>query len=115
MLIQINTHPDLLQIERLTQKLFRRLTETQDAAKDKVREFLTGSNSTIVDRVLRDYVTSLETKIEMELRHDDEAWFSGLSTKFQTKEAAMKASAQSRIRNYYQKLKEYVVEQVLCV
>ena len=66
----------------------------------------------MVNRVLLDYVNSLELNIDLENREEDELWFESLPNKFQTKEAVMRAGAQSRIRNYYQKMKEYVIDKV---
>lgn len=102
---------DLANFHKLTQKIFSRVHEKETVGRDVARELLTGDNSEMVNRVLLDYVGSLESNIHLETRGEDESWFDGLATKFQTKMEVMRAGAQTRIRNYYQKTREYVHEQ----
>lgn len=104
---------DLANFHKLTQKIFSRVHEKETVGRDVARELLTGDNSEMVNRVLLDYVGSLESNIHLETRGEDESWFDGLATKFQTKMEVMRAGAQTRIRNYYQKTREYVLEQVM--
>lgn len=99
---------DLLQLQRLTQKIFNQFSERQTIVAEEVQDFLTSDDSEIVNRALLDYVSSLQSNIDLEFREEDELWFENLPKKFQTKEAVMKERAQCRIRNYYQKMKEYV-------
>lgn len=102
---------DLSQVEKLTREISQKLSLRNIQAWEEVQKFLTGDNSEIVNRVLLDYINTLQLNIDQETREEDEAWFDGLPNKFRTKEAVMRAGAQSRIRNYYHKTNQYVDEQ----
>lgn len=102
----------MLQLQELTQRISKKLAEQQNHVMEKVRQFLCGENSEAVNRALLDYISSLESTIQFETRKDDHGWFDGLHKKYQTKEAVMKDGAKTRIKNYYQKTREYMLEQV---
>ena len=103
---------DFLQLQLLTQRISQKLAEQQNNVSEDVRQFLRGENSEVVNRALLDYLSSLESNIHLETREEDYGWFNGLHEKYQTKEAVMKDGARTRIRNYYQKTREYMLEQV---
>ena len=103
---------DFLQLQLLTQRISKRLSEQQNNLLEGVRRFLSGDNSEIINRALLDYISSLESNIHLESREEDSGWFDGLHQKYQTKEAVMKDGAKTRIKNYYQKTREYMLEQV---
>ena len=58
--------------------------------------------------VMAEVISRLSENIDAEERGDDEAWFEGFTTKYQTKSSALKAAAQSRIRKYLFTTKEYI-------
>ena len=103
---------DFLQLQKLTQRISKKLAERQDNMSEKVKQLLIGENSEVVNRALLDYVASLDSSLELESRQDDGEWFNGLHEKYQTKEAVMKDGAKTRIKNYYQKTREHLLEQV---
>jgi DNA fragmentation factor beta subunit len=104
---------DFVQLQILTQRIFKKLAEGQCNISEKVKQFLSGENSEVVNRALLDYISSLDAKIQLETRQEDGDWFNGLPEKYETKEAVMKDGAKTRIRNYYQKTREYMLlEQV---
>ena len=103
---------DFLQLQKLTQRISKKLAEQQDNISEKVKELLSGENSEVVNRALRDYISLLDSNVHLESRQDDQEWFNGLHKKYQTKEAVMKHGAKARIGNYYQKTREYLFEQV---
>jgi hypothetical protein len=103
---------DFLQLQLLTQRISKKIGERQNSISEEVKQLLSGENSEVVNRALLDYISSLDSSIQFETRQDDCHWFNGLHEKYQTKEAVMKDGAKSRIKNYYQKTREYLLEQV---
>ena len=103
---------DFLQLQLLTQRISKKLAEGQNNISENVRQLLRGENSEVVNRALIDYISSLDSNIELESREEDCSWFEGLHDKYQTKEEVMKDGAKTRIKNYYQKTREYMLEQV---
>jgi hypothetical protein len=103
---------DFLQLQLLTQRISKKIGERQNSISEEVKQLLSGENSEVVNRALLDYISSLDSSIQFETRQDDRHWFNGLHEKYQTKEAVMKDGAKSRIKNYYQKTREYLLEQV---
>lgn len=51
-------------------------------------------------------MNQLDSNIEAEERIEDQSWFDGLSSTYNTKEDAMRAAAKTRIRKYFSNAKE---------
>ncbi|EDO49838.1 predicted protein [Nematostella vectensis] len=94
-------------LKHATQKVFRAMSK-RDQIVDQIRDLMTGDESSEMYSVMAAFLNQLQENIEAETKEDDPLWFEGVSASFQTKEDAMKASAQSRIRNYFSTAKEYI-------
>lgn len=103
---------DILKLQVLTNKIAKKLSEGQEAITIQVQELLNGNHSQLVNQALLDFVTSLDSNIDLERREDDSGWFDGLHEKYQNKNSVMKDGAKKRIRNYYQRTKEYLIDHV---
>lgn len=102
-----------MQLQKLTFKLSKRFAEQKAKLTDEVKQFLCGENSEVMNRALLDYISALQSNIDSETREEDGGWFEGVSDRYQTKEAVMEDGAKTRIKNYYQKTREYLLlEQV---
>ncbi|XP_028393545.1 DNA fragmentation factor subunit beta-like [Dendronephthya gigantea] len=106
-----NSKTDLIQLEKLTLKLSKSLAEQNTKCLDEVKQFLCGENSEVINRALLDYVSTLQSNIASETREEDGEWFEGLPDRYQTKEAVMEDGAKTRIKNYYQKTREYLLQE----
>lgn len=80
----------------------------RDKIVENIHNFMKDGESDEIYCIMAEVVNRLRENIDAEEREEDEAWFEGFNTKYQTKSLALKAAAQSRIRNYLSKTKEFI-------
>ena len=74
---------------------------------EQIYGLMNGEESEDMYVVMAEMINKLHSNIEAEERSEDEAWFQGLSQRYNTKEEVMTTGAQGRIRKYFAAAKEY--------
>lgn len=92
-------------LKQATEKIFGAMSQ-RDRLIEQIYDFIHGSESEEMYCVMVELVNRLDDNIDAEERSEDENWFIGLRSSFNTKEDAMRDVAKSRIRKYFSNAKE---------
>lgn len=94
-------------LKNATEKVFKAMSQ-RDKIVENINNLIGDGDSEKIYCIMAEVVNQLTENIDAEDRHEDKEWFEGVGDRYKTKSEVLRNSAQSRIRSYLAKSKEFV-------